>query len=357
MKQAEHIIILGLTLEEGRGDGVHITGGGDCLVAGCVVRRFGGDGIVVDGGQRHGIFGCRIETLGCGGARVAGGDRRTLQPGGHFVENCTVSDVSRLKRTYTPAVHLDGCGNRVAHNQFERMPSSAMRIEGNDHLIELNLVRDVVQESDDQGGVDMFGNPLYRGVVIRWNHWINIGGGTHNGAAGVRLDDMISGVVVHGNVFERCGAVIFGGVQIHGGKDNWVDGNLFRECFAGVSFSRWGEKRWLEGIAPFLRQAGEPPYSSRYPELATLKSGADQSDLSRNFFVNCGQALLRDGGLPRCTLNGVTAESVDLQSVSGPDALRLPENLRRLLFEPIPLAEIGPYEHPWRVKEMQARQP
>lgn len=121
-----------------------------------------------------------------------------------------MSDISRLKRTYTPAVHLDGCGQRVAHNLFERMPSSAMRIEGNDHLIELNLIRKVVEESDDQGGIDMFGNPLYRGVVIRWNRWSDIRGGTHNGAAGVRLDDMISGIVVHGNLFERRGAVALG---------------------------------------------------------------------------------------------------------------------------------------------------
>ena len=64
--------------------------------------------------------------------------------------------------------------HRVAHNLFERMPSSAMRVNGNEHLVELNVIRNVVQESDDQGGVDMFGSPLYRGVVIRWNHWIPV---------------------------------------------------------------------------------------------------------------------------------------------------------------------------------------
>lgn len=110
----------------------------------------GGGSIVIQGGHHHGIFGCTMNTLGCGGARVAGGDSQTLTPGHHFVENCTVFDISRLKRTYTPAVHLDGCGNRIAHNLFEKMPSSAMRIEGNDHLIELNLIRDVVQESDEK---------------------------------------------------------------------------------------------------------------------------------------------------------------------------------------------------------------
>ncbi len=228
---------------------------------------------MIEGGQHHGIFACTMNTLGCGGARVAGGDRRTLTPGRHFVENCTVSDISRLKRTYTPAVHLDGCGNRIAHNLFENMPSSALRIEGNDHLIELNVIRHVVQESDDQGGLDMFGNPLYRGVVIRWNRWSDIRGGTVSGAAGVRLDDMISGVAVQGNIFERCGGVAFGGVQIHGGKDNLVDGNLFVDCHAGISFSRWGAKRWLESIQRFVSQASEPPYASRYPDLAGLKEG------------------------------------------------------------------------------------
>jgi len=338
MNDVSHVTILGLTFQEARGDGIHIRGGSDCLIAGCTVRRLGGDAIVVDGGLRHGIFGCTMHTLGCGGTRVAGGDRKALAPGGHFVENCAVYDISRLKRTYTPAVHLDGCGNRIAHNLFERMPSSAMRIEGNGHLIELNVVRHVVQESDDQGGIDMFGNPLYRGVVIRWNRWSDIVGGTHCGAAGIRLDDMISGITLHGNLFERCGAALFGGVQIHGGKDNLVDGNVFVDCFAGISFSRWGEKRWLESIERFLPQAAEAPYATRYPDLANMKTGADVNLIARNLFAHCGGTFLRDGGQQKSALNAVTDRSLDAR-----DACReLP------LASPIPLDEIGPYEHPWR---------
>ncbi len=358
IKEARHVILQGLTLEHGRGDGIHLSGGADCLVAGCIVRQLGGDAVVVQGGRHHGVFGCRFETLGCGGARVDGGDRNSLEAGRHFVENCVVRDISRLKRTYTPAVHLDGCGNRIAHNLFENMPSSAMRIEGNDHLIELNLIRDSVKESDDQGGVDMWGNPLYRGVVIRWNRWSDIRGGTHNGAAGVRLDDMISGVVIHGNVLERCGAVIFGGVQIHGGKDNLVDNNLFLDCFAGVSFSRWGEKRWLEGTAKFLDQAAAPPYATRYPELATLKTGAaDVNDLSRNLFVRSGQTFLRDGGIQRAALNGVLSDTMSPEAVARAEVLRAESRFRSRLFEPIPLEEIGPYEHPWRAKDDRRPQP
>jgi hypothetical protein len=347
MENVEHVILLGLTFQEGRGDGIRVRAGAECLVAGCTLRQLGGDAVVIEGGRQHGIFGCSMHTLGCGGARVAGGDRKTLTPGGHFVENCTVSNISRLKRTYTPAVLLEGCGNRVAHNCFERMPSSALRVEGNDQLVELNVIRHAVQESDDQGGLDSFGNPLYRGIVIRWNHWSDIRGGTQCGAAGVRLDDMISGVAVYGNVFERCAAVQFGGIQIHGGKDNLVDGNLFLDCHAGISFSHWGEKRWLKAIRGFLPEAASPPYANRYPALARLTADADVNFVSRNVFVRCKATFLRDGGTERMALNTAIDGPVLPAALANEQAVRSDAQLRRLLLEPIPIPEIGAYPHPW----------
>jgi len=123
-----------------------------------------------------------------------------------------------------------------------------MRLEGNDFTIEYNEISQVVNESDDQGALDMWYNPSYRGVSIRFNRWSDITGGTHSGAAGVRLDDMISGVTIYGNIFERCGARLFGGVQIHGGKDNLVENNLFIQCNAAVTFHVLDEKRWLEQL-------------------------------------------------------------------------------------------------------------
>ena len=344
LADVEHVVVRGLTLQEGRGDGIHVRDGAECLVADCTLQRFGGDAIVVEGGLHHGIFNCTMRTLGCGGMRVAGGDRRSLTAGRHFVENCIVSDISRLKRTYAPAVHLDGCGNRIAHNLFEDIPSSAMRIEGNDHLIELNWIRNVVRESDDQGGLDMFGNPLYRGVVIRWNRWSDIRGGTQHGAAGVRLDDMISGVAIYGNVFERCGAVHFGGVQIHGGKENLVEGNLFVDCLAGLTFSRWGESRWLEAVERFLPQAGEPAYTSRYPELANLKSQANVNMIGRNLFARCESVFQRDGGVQRTALNAIADGALAVQIASGGKSPAASGPLRSVLFEPIPVDEIGPYK-------------
>jgi len=74
------------------------------------------------------------------------------------IANNDVGDVGRCSRTYNPALLLEGCGAHVTHNHFHHAPSSAMRVEGNDHLIEYNWVDHVVQESDDQGGFDMFGD-------------------------------------------------------------------------------------------------------------------------------------------------------------------------------------------------------
>jgi hypothetical protein len=350
LENVEHVVLLGLTFQHGRGDGIRVRGGADCLLAGCTLRRLGGDAIIVAGGKHHGIFGCTMHTLGCGGAKVAGGDLKTLTPGRHFVENCTVFDISRYQRTYTPAVLLErgGCGNRIAHCLFERMPSSAMRIEGSDQLIELNVVRRAVEESDDQGGVDMWGNPLYRGVVIRWNRWSDIRGGTICGAAGIRLDDMISGVSIHGNVFERCGAVLFGGVQIHGGKENLVDNNVFLDCPAAISFSRWGAKRWLELTQPFLAQAGEAAYLARWPELARLKEDVDVNFVSRNVFARCKDALIRDGGIEPAALNWTSDQALDVDAAVDAAAVQGNARLRQILFEPIPVSDIGPYPHAWR---------
>ena len=60
-------------------------------------------------------------------------------------------------------------------------------------LVELNEVHRVVLESDDQGAVDMFGNPTYRGNIYRYNYWHHLGNwdGTgdtsHSQRAGIRL--------------------------------------------------------------------------------------------------------------------------------------------------------------------------
>ena len=359
MNDVSYVTFEGFRWELGCADAVRISGGNHCLLAGCTIRRCGGNGVEIDGGRCHGLLSCDVYSMGRGGTVVTGGDRKTLAPGGHFVENCHIYNLSRIDHTYTPAVKMSGVGNRISHNLMHDVRSSAIRLGGNDHRVEFNEVYDVVWESDDQGGADMFGNATYRGNVYRYNYWHHIGighgGGEEEpscGRAGIRLDDAISGTLVFGNVFYRCsaGQLGFGGVQIHGGKENLVANNIFADCAAAISFSPWGEARWKE----FVRNALDSPevdkslYLRRYPRLARLADDHDVNMVSHNLVYRCKEFLRRDRGRTRSVDNFIIGEDPGFADAAHGD-FRLDDGAVPG-FQPIPFEKIGLYRDALRPK-------
>jgi hypothetical protein len=355
---ASHLVLQGLTFETGRGDGAVVEGGASVMLAGCTFRRLGENGILVNSGANHTLFGCEIYTLGRGGVRLRGGGRKTLTPSGHLLENCHIHDFSRFVHTYAPAVLAEGVGVRIAHNQCHDSTSSAMRIEGNDHVIEFNEIYRVVTESDDQGGADLWGNPGYRGVVFRYNYWHHIGNDLGVGQAGIRLDDAISEVLIYGNIFYRCAEGLFGGVQIHGGKENVVENNLFIGCQGAVSFSSWGDKRWREFLASPISvrrltqevDIHQPPFSTRYPNLARLEEDHDHNFIWRNLVFDCRQFLMRDPGL-NDTMDNYLASADPGFANALQGNFRLPDKATiydRFSLRPIPVDAIGLYPDPRR---------
>ena len=356
MQDVRNVTLRGLIFEVGRAEGAVITGGEQVLLAGCTFQQLGANGVVIRGGTGHGVLGCDIRSVGAGGVRVAGGDRKTLTPGNHFVENCHISDFSRVDRVYAPAVHVDGVGQRIAHNLFHDSPHHGMRVEGYEHTIEFNEIHSVVYEFDDQAGIDIYGNPAYRGLVLRNNFWHHIGSGYNvAGQAGIRLDDFISDVLIYGNVFYRCAGGKFGGVQIHGGKDNVVDNNLFIDCKYAVSFSPWGQARWLDRLADdgtkaIVAQGGvditQPPHSERYPDLARMTENPDRNFLWRNAAVDCGEFTARDRGVNERMDNHAFHGDVGFADAAHRDFTLSDASpvVTRFGFRPIPFREIGLYQ-------------
>ena len=353
-----HVRFEGLTFDLGRGDGIVMNACSDCQLIGCTVRRMAGSGVRVLGGARDLLLSCDIHTLGRRATEIIGGDRATLTPGGHTVANCLIHDFGRIDRTYTPGIQLEGVGNHITHNLFYNCPSSAMRIEGNDHLIEYNETHHVLQESDDQGAMELFGNPTYRGVVFRNNYFHDIGSGASqklaNGQAGIRLDDAISGMLIYGNVFVRAANGHFGGIQMNSGRDNIIDNNLFADSAQGISGGYYpGNEIWNQ-----LRSGKKPEgvyttdlYIKRYPEMVHMLEEPAVNHVWRNLFYRVG----RDVSGSRATLDMLANASFGdrepgiVDAGAGHVRLKLaPALIGATGFRPIPLDEIGLYPDAWR---------
>ncbi len=350
VSDCEGVTIKGLTLVGGRTNAVSIIGSRDVLLERIEVSRFGGDALHVNSSENVTIESCRFETLGHTGMNLSGGDRRTLKSSGYVVNNTIVKDISLFRHTYEPALIFHGCGLSVSHCEFSGSSSSAMRIEGNDVVIEYCHFHDLVKESDDQGALDMFYNYGYRGNVIRFNLWENIRGGSIHGSAGVRLDDMISGQSIYGNIFNNVGGVHFGAVQIHGGKDNLVENNVIYNCNFGGSFSPWGQARWDEALTREEVQKkihGEVDidsslYKERYPELkGDIHANVDRNIVRNNLIVGCRRMFYDDKGQNYLQNNHGISIGEDPVTESLEYYLS-PEVLAKYGLKPIPFKEIGP---------------
>ena len=360
MESVSNVRIEGLVFDLSRASGMLIKNSERCLIAGCTVKRFAGNGITMTGGRENGILGCDIYSLGRRATEVIGGDRKTLTPAKHFVENCRMYSFGRLDRTYVPGVQLEGVGNRVAHNLFYDCPSSVVRLEGNDHLVEYNQVHHALLETEDQGSMELFGNPTYRGVVFRYNQFSHIGFGFSGGPAGragIRLDDAISGMVVYGNIFYRA-AQGFGGININGGRDNIIDNNLFAVCEKGITGGYNPKNKVWERLA-----AGQNPqafirsdlYFSRYPALKHVLEPPGRNSVWRTVFWNCGPAFSTYGKIETDALDimeiGVySREDPGFIAAAKGDFRLKPDAplFARIGFRQIPVEEIGLYEDEYR---------
>lgn len=282
LSNASYITIRGLTLEACRGNAVEVRGGEGNLIAGCTVRNVGNTAIVLDGGRENGVIGCDICNTGDSGISLGGGDRKTLSPAGNFAVNNLIRRTSQWVRTYRPGIMLSGVGNRVAHNEISDLPHSAIIFHGNDQVIEFNNIHDVCMETGDAGAIYIGRDWTYQGNVIRYNYVHDVGGyeDKYSGhgfseTMGIYLDDFTSGQRVYGNVLYNVTRAILVG----GGRHNVIENNVIVGCRLGLHLDARGlgwAKNYFDGTYPWMfdrmkeLNADKPPYSVRYPRLATI---------------------------------------------------------------------------------------
>ena len=346
VENCNYLTIKGIDLQYIRGDGMIFTNCSHLTLAKCSVSNTSGLGLRIAGGTNHLVHSCTISSMGRGGIDIDAGDKLKLTGSRTIIENCKISNLSRIDRTYTPAIVLAGDGIKVRNCLFANIPSSGIRLEGNDMLVELNEFTKCVIESDDQGAIDVWGNPLYRGNIIRWNFFHDIGIPNLHMAAGVRLDDAISGFGIYENLFLRSSNNHFGGIQIHGGKDNFIEGNIFIDCHAAISQSAWGVKRWQESTKdknhPMYKAMHTTDWQSdfwqkRYPALKNLTINPDINYATDNVTVNAETFILRKSRQFEI-MNNNMLKSDKHQTNKG--------NFTNYLvpWHTIPVEKIGPYQ-------------
>lgn len=277
LTRCANVHIEGIELAYTRGSALVLKDSSDCLLAGCTIANLSGDGIVIEGGRRILVQSCDIFNGGACGIRVTAGNRQTLERADHVLDNNYIHTVSRLRRTYFPALSLNGVGLTATHNWIHSLPHSAIIWSGNDMHFDANEIHHVLYECKDCGAMYSGRDWTMRGNVIQnsYIHDLPIREQIH----GVYLDDQFSSADVRRNLFVEMQNAVF----IGGGRDNTVANNIFVACNQGVLVDDRG--LYFEPIRQTLRDRlhevhhDAPPYSQRWPELASILQ--DDPDLPK----------------------------------------------------------------------------
>ncbi|MGJ8685170.1 MAG: right-handed parallel beta-helix repeat-containing protein [Nonlabens sp.] len=351
IQNASYITFKGIQFQHTAGHGIALENCHQVQIINSTIKGCAGDGILMNGGSHNLISSCTIEDMGRGGIRVSGGDRVTLEKAHFVIENCHIHHLARIDHTYTPGIWVDGVGTEIRNCKIHDVASSAMRINGNDHLIEYNEMYNVVTESDDQGAIDMWGDPTYRGNIFRYNYIHDIGPynqdkiDSKHGRAGIRFDDAISGNQVYSNVFKNASHGTFGAIQIHGGKDNDIYNNLFRECEIGISFTPWTYDKWMyynKKTLEFFEQ-NKSLYISQYPNLQRMNDDMNKNTIENNIFIRSKkvtknkprEVIFEDNIKIRRRIRKMKVARI----ASSPNEIG--KVRRNIAFEPIPFEQIG----------------
>ncbi|NLB54455.1 MAG: right-handed parallel beta-helix repeat-containing protein [Lentisphaerae bacterium] len=276
----------------------------------------------------------------------------SLEPSHHFVVNNHIHHYARWKRIYQSGVQIEGVGIRVANNHIHDAPHMAISFHGNEHIIELNEINNVVYESFDAGAVYSGRNPSMQGNIIRHNYFHNIGKiAEYHGVASVYLDDGQSGISIYGNIFYKAcvpGGCKFGAVFVHGGRYNNIENNIFIDCPQAYNETPWTQEFWLDYWAkPMYKErlfgdkvdVRKKPYTEKYPWLANVLEDQRPNILARNIAFNCKSFTNR--GVLELTDNMTEEDPLFVDYEKGDFRLRAESPAFKKGFQPIPVEKIG----------------
>ncbi|TYB67637.1 right-handed parallel beta-helix repeat-containing protein [Nonomuraea sp. PA05] len=237
LENVRNVTLKGLKLNGTTGTGVRLLDAESCTVDGLEILNVSMDAVAIGeasdaitaiaeyrtsrGGHRNRVVDSRLHDLGGGGVFTAGGDRDSLERGNHVVEHNEIYDFSKLA-TYTPAGYMYGVGNTFRRNHVHDAPHMAIQIMGNDMEISHNRFERLVTHASDQGVIYSGRDYTYLNNVVAYNLFKDIGA---DGNQAIYMDDGMSGMVVHHNLFDN----VQHGLFYQSGHANVAADNVFKD--------------------------------------------------------------------------------------------------------------------------------
>ncbi len=320
---ASHTTFTGIDFKLTRGDAVVVKDTGHVTMDHLSFTHIGGNGIVmpVEGVTNNTISNVTMDKIGGYPFLIGGGDRMAQTHGGSVVENCSFSDFG-LKRSGISA--LRGIGNTVRNCEFTQSKAGGLAVAGNHQIIEYCVFKDLNLEGSDAGAVYCGRNPSETGIVIRYNHFQDIGNhiDDHTGIQGVYVDDRSGFVEVHGNTFLRVGSGVHAAAfKVNGGKYNSFHDNIIvdgRAAYIQIHKSEDGNwATWYQEnlIANRLKEVGYPdpntPWAKQNPLAFKAAGDTEQPASTTNRMED---NLVIDGELVAGIVAGAYADPMPYKS-------------------------------------------
>ncbi|TWT87878.1 hypothetical protein Pla100_58270 [Neorhodopirellula pilleata] len=343
-----------LTFQQSTHIGIELVRSHHIELEGCTVRGVGDTGVHLYGGSEIHVTECDIEHMGRYAVRVEAGDRTTLVPCQHTISHCRIHDFGRSRIGFSAAIYLAGVGSTVANCGIWDGSDAAIRIDGNDHQVVFNEIRNVCKESVDTGAIYLGHDWTERGNVIRRNLISDVGHSGMLDVMGIYLDDFASGTVIEENVIRNVGRAI----AVGGGRDNQVSGNVIVNCPVGIQLDSrgqtWAAERIDQGddsLKGLLQELGASRslYMKRYPELEACESDsagrAIGNRLERNVLIESGGIALDeslDASEPSMVNNLRHPQSPNEKSVWNLEQLTKDSTVRSVVQDTESWLSIGP---------------
>ncbi len=185
-------------------------------------------------------------------------------------------------------------GNVIGHNLIEQVPHHAINLGNHGYgrnIVEFNDIRDTCQETYDNGAINcwmenenetgqMHQDGERAGHIIRYNR---VSGHPGLGFC-IYIDNFSSNCLIYGNILLL---KEHKGIRINGGKNNFIENNIFIGVGEAMSFMDLGAQRWkrrypeMKGFMTanrFCRNIVCGEYNTKEPLIFNIMTDVEDAD-------------------------------------------------------------------------------